>query len=81
MLAAAWLMLSSLLYSLQLQTDSFPKPLTEEEECHYLALAAEGDLEARNVRIERNLRRLTEKANHWGELSIAFTALSPKVTP
>lgn len=30
---------------------------------------------------EQNLRRLTPKANHWGELSIAFTALSPKVTP
>ena len=56
MLAAAWLMLSSLLYSLQLQTGSFPKPLTEEEERHYLALAVQGDLDARNVLIERNLR-------------------------
>lgn len=56
MLAVAWLMLSSLLYSLQLSTGSFPKPLTEAEERHYLALAARGDLEARNVLIERNLR-------------------------
>lgn len=56
MLAAAWLMLSSLLYSLQLQTGSFPKPLTEEEERHYLELAGKGDIEARNVLIERNLR-------------------------
>ena len=56
MLAAAWLMLSSLLYSLQLSTGSFPKPLTEEEERHYLELAARGDLDARNVLIERNLR-------------------------
>ena len=56
MLAAAWLMLSSLLYSLQLSTGSFPKPLTEEEERYYLDLAAKGDLEARNVLIERNLR-------------------------
>ncbi len=56
MLAAAWLMLSSLLYSLQLSTGSFPKPLTEEEEQYYLALAQKGDLEARNVLIERNLR-------------------------
>ena len=31
MLLSAWLMLSSLLYSLQLSTGSFPKPLTEEE--------------------------------------------------
>jgi len=56
MLAAVWLMLSSLLYSLQLSTGSFPKPLTEEEEKQYLALAAQGDIEARNVLIERNLR-------------------------
>ena len=56
MLTTVWLMLSSLLYSLQLQTGSFPKPLTAQEERHYLALAARGDLEARNVLIERNLR-------------------------
>lgn len=56
MIAAVWLMLSGLLYSLQLSTGSFPKPLTEEEERHYLALSAQGDLEARNILIERNLR-------------------------
>ena len=56
MIAEVWLMLSALLYSLQLQTGSFPKPLTETEERHYLALAAQGDIDARNVLIERNLR-------------------------
>ena len=56
MFAATWLMLSTLLYSLQLNTGSFPKPLTEEEERHYLALSAQGDMEARNILIERNLR-------------------------
>jgi RNA polymerase sporulation-specific sigma factor len=56
MLTAVWLMLSSLLYSLQLSTGSFPKPLTEEEEKYYLALAAKGDIGARNVLVERNLR-------------------------
>ena len=56
MMAAAWLVLSSMLYSLQLQIGSFPKPLTEAEERHYLQLAAQGDLEARNILIERNLR-------------------------
>ena len=56
MLTTVWLMLSSLLYSLQLQTGSFPKPLTAQEEKHYLALAAQGDLEARDVLIQRNLR-------------------------
>ena len=56
MSAALWLVLSSLLYSLQLQTGSFPKPLTAEEEREYLARSAKGDLEARNILIERNLR-------------------------
>lgn len=56
MLLSAWLMLSSLFYSLQLSTGSFPKPLTEEEERRYLALSAQGDMEARNVLVERNLR-------------------------
>lgn len=56
MLSATWLMLSTLLYSLQLSTGSFPKPLTAEEERYYLALAGKGDLDARNVLIERNMR-------------------------
>ena len=56
MMAAAWLMLSTLLYSLQLNTGSFPKPLTEEEERHYLTLWHAGDENARNVLIEHNLR-------------------------
>ena len=56
MLAATWLMLCTLFYSLQLSTGSFPKPLTEEEERKYLLLAKAGDLEARNILIERNLR-------------------------
>ena len=56
MLAATWLMLCTLFYSLQLSTGSFPKPLTEEEERKYLLLANAGDLEARNILIERNLR-------------------------
>ena len=56
MLTAVWLMISSLFYSLQLQTGSFPKPLSEEEENHYLRLAQQGNEEARNILIERNLR-------------------------
>lgn len=56
MYAAVWLILSSLLCSLQLSAGSFPKPLTPKEEAHYLQLSAQGDLEARNILIERNLR-------------------------
>lgn len=56
--AAILLLLSGTLYSLRLSlnTGSFPKPLTAEEESRYLELAAGGDLEARNILIERNLR-------------------------
>ncbi|MFZ5969670.1 MAG: RNA polymerase sporulation sigma factor SigK [Bacillota bacterium] len=35
---------------------SFPKPLTPEEEVHYLKLYSEGDEEAKNILVERNLR-------------------------
>ena len=54
---AVWLIISSMLYSLRLSNGgSFPKPLTAREEREYLERAAQGDLEARNVLIERNLR-------------------------
>lgn len=49
-------MLSGLLYSLQLSTGSFPRPLTAKEESYYLERSAKGDLEARNILVERNLR-------------------------
>ncbi len=56
--AAVWLMLGSILYSLRLSngSGSFPRPLSAKEERHYLELAAQGDLNARNILIERNLR-------------------------
>ena len=63
MLAAVWLMLSGLLYSLQLSTGSFPRPLSEEEERYYLNLASQGDLEARNILVERNLRLVAHIMN------------------
>ena len=56
MTAVLWLMLSSLMYSLQLSSGSFHQPLTAQEEEYYLQRCAEGDLEARNILIERNLR-------------------------
>lgn len=56
MFASVWLLLGSLFYSLQLHSGSFPKPLTEEEEQKFLALSAQGDLGARNILVERNMR-------------------------
>lgn len=58
-LATALLLLrSSMVLSLHLTGNigSFPKPLSSEEEHLYLERYAQGDLEARNVLIERNLR-------------------------
>ncbi len=56
LIASVWLMLGGLMYSLQLSSGSFPKPLTAQEERYYLEKARQGDLEARNILIERNLR-------------------------
>ena len=56
MYATVWLMLTGMMYALQLQSGSFPKPLTAQEERYYLDLAAKGDVNARNILIERNLR-------------------------
>jgi len=55
-IATVWLMLTGMFLSLQLNSGSFPKPLTEEEERRCLERAKNGDLEARNILIERNLR-------------------------
>lgn len=59
MLSTAMLLLrSSLFLSLHLSgnASSFPKPLSAEEEKTYLARCVQGDLEARNVLVERNMR-------------------------
>lgn len=57
----AWIFLSlnSLFFTLRLSggvTGSFPRPLKAEEERMYLERMAQGDLEARNILIEHNLR-------------------------
>ena len=59
MLTTALLLLrSSLFLSLHLagNLSSFPKPLRPEEEQECLRRYAQGDMEARNILIERNLR-------------------------
>ncbi len=37
-------------------SESFPKPLKKAEEQHYLELASQGDIRARNILVEHNLR-------------------------
>ncbi len=56
---SAWvlLMLNALCFPLHLpNTGSFPRPLKEAEERAYLERSAQGDLEARNLLVEHNLR-------------------------
>ena len=63
LIPAVWLALGSLLYSLQLSSGSFPRPLTAKEEVYYLERAAQGDLDARNILVERNLRLVAHIMN------------------
>ena len=53
-----YLMLHSLFFTLRLSGGggSFPRPLKAAEEREYLERCAQGDLEARNVLVEHNLR-------------------------
>ena len=51
------LLLSNCVYLiLSLSSGSFPKPLSAKEEAEYLKAYANGDMEARNILIERNMR-------------------------
>ena len=56
--ALVYLLSNSLFFALRLSGGggSFPKPLKPEEEKVYLERLAQGDMEARNILIERNLR-------------------------
>lgn len=46
-------------------SSSFPSPLTEKEEQHYVVLLEENDADARNVLIERNLRLVAHIAKKY----------------
>ncbi len=53
-----------------INSNSFPTPLSREEEERYLKLYSEGDEEARNILIERNLRlvaHIVKKYNNTGK--------------
>ena len=88
MSAALYLMLSGLLYALQLSPSSFPKPLSAKEEQHYLALSSQGNLEARNILIEHNLRLVahimkkyyTQESNQEDLISIGTIGLIKGIT-
>ena len=66
MLSAAMLLFANtLLFSLRISGGgSFPKPLTAAEEREWLEKYAAGDLEARQVLIEHNLRLVAHIINN-----------------
>ena len=55
---ALYLMMDAVFFTLRLSggSGSFPRPLKAEEERIYLERCAAGDMEARNILVEHNLR-------------------------
>ena len=76
---SAWilLMLNSLFFSLRVSDGggSFPRPLKADEERMYLERYAAGDLEARNVLIEHNLRLVAHIVKKYYTQSIGTIGL------
>lgn len=72
-----YLMMNSLFFTLRLSSGggSFPRPLKAAEEKEYLERCAQGDLEARNILVEHNLRLVahivkkgcSERRNYSGQ--------------
>ena len=64
---AIFLILNGLFFTLHLSggSGSFPQPLKPKEEREYLERWAQGDMEARNVLIERNLRLVAHIAKKY----------------
>lgn len=55
--SALFLLMNGLLLMLRIAPgDSFPKPLSPQEEKEYTERWLEGDVEARNILVEHNLR-------------------------
>lgn len=68
-LAAAALLKSLILLIYYLNNNAFPQPLSEEEENHYLEKASRGELDARNVLIEHNLRLVAHISKKFDSVS------------
>ena len=62
-----YLMMNGLFFTLRLSSGggSFPRPLRAEEEKEYLERCAMGDLEARNILVEHNLRLVAHIAKKY----------------
>ncbi|MCL5038933.1 MAG: flagellar biosynthesis protein FliA [Firmicutes bacterium] len=51
-----------------LSSNTFPQPLSEEEETRYLKLHEKGDLKAKGVLVERNLRLVAHVVKKFGNI-------------
>ncbi len=56
--------------------NSFPKPLSKEEEEHYLALVAQGDKEAKDILIKHNMRLVAHIAKKYSGVADADDLIS-----
>jgi hypothetical protein len=72
-------MMNALLFTLKLSgpAGSFPRPLKAEEEREYLQRAEQGDLEARNILVEHNLRLVA----HIVKKVYSFSDLEKEAAP
>ena len=62
---ALLLLMNGLLLMLRISPgDSFPRPLSREKERMYLELWEKGDIEARNMLVEHNLRLVAHIINN-----------------
>ena len=75
--AALFLLANSLFLTLRLTGDpgSFPKPLSAKEEQMYLERSLAGDLEARNILVEHNLRLVVYIARRFENVSTSLEDL------
>lgn len=52
--------------------NSFPKPLTREEEQYYLKKSREGDIDSRNLLVEKNMRLVAHIAKKYTTSSLEY---------
>ena len=72
---ALYLLTHAMLLSLHLSGGSFPRPLSAQEEKKYVERMLAGDIEARNVLVEHNLRLVAHIAKKYYTQSIGTIGL------
>lgn len=68
----SFILKDALFFTSYIKNNAFPKPLSQEDEAHYIKLMDQGDKEARDKLIEHNLRlvaHIVKKYDHTREMS------------